>query len=90
MQIIPSTWTFKKKRYSDGSVHKIKACLCARGDPQIEEVYLFGTFEPLINWNTVCIMLILSTILGLSTKQVNYTTYFVHTTIDNNPEWASL
>jgi hypothetical protein len=36
MNVVPSTWAFKWKRYPNGSVRKLKARLCVRGDKQVE------------------------------------------------------
>jgi Reverse transcriptase (RNA-dependent DNA polymerase) len=90
MNVLPSTWAFKCKRYPDGSVRKLKARFCARGDRQIEGVDFFDTFAPVVNWTTVRLMLILSIILGLSTRQVDYTAAFVHAPIDHDPNWDNM
>ena len=68
MNVLPSTWAFKCKRYPSGEVRKLKARFCVRGDRQIEGVDYFDTFAPVVNWTTVRIMLIMSIILNLSTK----------------------
>ncbi len=73
MNVLPSTWAFKCKRFPDGRVRKLKARFCVRGDRQVEGVDFFDTFAPVVNWTTVRLMLILSAILGLSTHQVDYT-----------------
>jgi Reverse transcriptase (RNA-dependent DNA polymerase) len=85
MNALPSTWAFKCKQYPDGTIRKLKAGFCACGDRQIEGFDFFDTFAPVINWTTVCMMLILSIILGLSTCQVDYTAAFVHASIDKDP-----
>jgi hypothetical protein len=86
MNVLPSNWAFKCKWYPDGTIRKLKAHFCARGDRQIEGVDFFDTFAPVI---IVCMMLILSIILGLSTRQVDYTAAFVHAPIDKDPNWDS-
>jgi hypothetical protein len=63
---------------------------CARGDRQIEGVDFFDTFAPVVNWTSVRLLLILSAILGLSTKQVDYTAAFIHAPIDKDPNWDSM
>jgi hypothetical protein len=73
MNVLPSTWAFKCKRYPDGTIRKLKSRFCVRGNKQIEGVNFFDTFAPVVNWTTVRLMLILSIVLGLSTCQVNYT-----------------
>ena len=90
MNILPSTWAFRCKRYPDGSVQKLKARFCARGDKQVEGIDYFDTFAPVINWTTVRLMLILTLILNLSTCQVDYTAAFVHSPIDRDPNWENL
>jgi Reverse transcriptase (RNA-dependent DNA polymerase) len=67
MNVLPSTWAFKIKRFPNGLVKKLKARFCARGDKQIEGVDFFDTFAPVVSWTTVRLMLILSAILNLNT-----------------------
>jgi hypothetical protein len=90
MNVLPSTWAFKCKRYPDGTVRKLKARFCVRGDRQIEGVDYFETFAPVVAWVTVRLMLILSVILNLATTQVDYTAAFVHADIDRDPNWDTM
>ena len=71
MNILPSTWAFKVKRYPDGLVRGLKSRFCCRGDRQIEGVDFFDTCAPVVNWNAVRLSLILTAQLGLATKQVD-------------------
>jgi hypothetical protein len=81
MNVVPSTWAFKCKRYPDGSVQKLKARFCVRGDKQVEGFNYFDTYAPFVTWTIVRILLILLLILGLATTQVDYTAAFVHADI---------
>jgi hypothetical protein len=91
MNVLPSTWAFKCKRYPDGTINKLKSRFCVRGDKQVKGVDFCDMFTPVVNWTTVRLMLlILSIVLGLSTHQVNYTAAFVHAPIDKDPDWDSL
>ena len=90
MNVLPSTWAFKCKQYPSDEVRKLKARFCVRGDRQIEGVDYFDTFAPVVNWTTVRIMLIMSIILNLSTKQVDYTAAFVHAPIDLPPRYNQM
>ena len=83
-KILPSTWTYKVKRFPDGSVRKLKARFCARGDCQIEGADFFDTYAPVVSWTTVRTLLVLSIFLGLHTKQVDYTLAFCQAPIDTN------
>ena len=53
MNVLPSTWAFKCKRYPDGRIKKHKGRFCARGDCQLENVDVFDTFSPVTNWMTI-------------------------------------
>lgn len=90
MNVLPTTWAFRCKRFPDGMIRKLKARFCARGDRQIEGIDFFDTFAPVVNWTTVRLMLIMSIILGLATKQVDYTAVFVHAPIDKDPNWENV
>jgi Reverse transcriptase (RNA-dependent DNA polymerase) len=90
MYVLPSTWAFRCKRYPDGTVRKLKARFCVRGDRQLEDVDYFVTFAPVVDWITVRLMLVLSILLDLSTKQINYTAAFAHAPIDRDPNCDNL
>jgi Reverse transcriptase (RNA-dependent DNA polymerase) len=75
--ILDSTWAFKCKRYPDGTVRKLMARWCIRGDQQIEGVDFFNTYAPVVAWSTVRLLLILTVTLGLAMKQVDYTLAFI-------------
>jgi hypothetical protein len=79
--IIVSTWVYKRKRFPDGSIRKLKARMCARGDQQIKNVDYFDTDAPVVSWSTVRTLLTISCVLGLETKQVDYTLAFCSTTL---------
>ena len=82
--ILDSVWAFKRKRFPDGLVRKLKARWCVRGDQQIEGVDFFDTYAPVVAWSTVRLLLILSVTLGLATKQVDYTLAFVQADLDED------
>jgi Reverse transcriptase (RNA-dependent DNA polymerase) len=90
MNVLPGMRAFQCKRYPDGSICNLKARFCVRGDKQVEGIDFFDTYAPVINWQTVRLMLILSVILGLQTKQVDYTAAFVQAPIDRDPNWDNL
>jgi len=55
----------------------LKAHLCVRGNLQELGVDVFDTYSPVVQWSTIRLLLILSVILKLETKQVDYTLAFV-------------
>ena len=48
-----------------------------RGEIQVEGLYYFGKYDPVVSWTTVRLMLILSINQGLDTIQVDLSNYFV-------------
>jgi len=84
MNVIKLTWAFKCKRYPDGLIKKFKAKFCARGDMQLEGVDFFETYAPVVQWTTICLMLILEVLLDLKSKQGDITCAFLHANFDKN------
>ena len=83
MNVLDSTWAFKCKRYPDGSIRKLKARFCVRGDQQIEGVDFFDTYAPVVQWATVRLLLMVSLMLNLATQQVDYTAAFLHAPLED-------
>jgi hypothetical protein len=90
MHVLPSTWAFKCKRFPDGIIRKLKARFCARGDRQIEGLDFFKTFAPVVAWETIRIMLIMSIIFDLATLQVEYIADFLHADIAIPSNWETM
>jgi hypothetical protein len=84
MNVVSSVWAFKRKRYPDGSIRKLKARICARGFEQIEGVDYFETFAPVVQWMTVRVVLIMTILLNLENKQIDYTAAFLQAPIDHD------
>ena len=87
MNVLPSTWAFRRKRLPSGEVKKLKGRFCARGDRQLKDVDFFETFAPVVSWNTVRLLLTLQAQLGLANSQVDFTAAFVHADIDLPPDY---
>ena len=81
-KVISGVWAFKRKRYPGGAIRKLKARYCARGFEQQFGVDYFETFAPVVMWLTVRLLLIMSILMQLETKQIDYTAAFVHADID--------
>ncbi len=78
MNVLPSTWAFKMKRFPDGSVEKFKVRFCARGDRQKEGINFFETWAPVVQWSTIQIVMVLAAKLGLQLVQCDITAAFIH------------
>jgi hypothetical protein len=63
-------------------MRKLKARFCPRGFEQNEGVDYYETFAPVVNWITVRFLLMMSILLGLETKQVDYVAAFVQADIN--------
>jgi hypothetical protein len=90
MRVLPSTWAFKCKLFPDGIIRKLKARFCARGDCQIEVLDFFETFAPVVAWEIIRIMLIMSIKFDIAALQVDYRSAFVHADIDKPPNWKTM
>jgi hypothetical protein len=84
MNVVSSVWAFKRKRYPDGSIRKLKARICARGFEQVEGVDYFETFAPVVQWMTVRLILIMTILLNLENKQIDYTAAFMQAPLDHD------
>lgn len=74
--VIDCTRAIKGKQYPDGSAKKLKARLCVQRDLQKTDD-VFDTYSPAVQWSTVCLHLIVSIILKLETKEVDFTLAFM-------------
>ena len=63
-KLIKFIWSFRQKRSPIGELIKHKARLCAHGRTQEKGVDYFNTFALVVNWNTVCFLLMLSMLNG--------------------------
>jgi hypothetical protein len=64
--------------FPNGLIKKSKACFCDRGNMQLEGVYFFETYAPVVQWKTIWLMFILEVLLGLKSKQGDATCAFLH------------
>ena len=90
MEVLPTTWAMRVKRYPSGALRSLKSRHCCRGDLEIEGVHFWDTYAPVANWNTIRFMLILSAQLGLETLQVDYTAAFVHADVEKPPGYDQM
>ena len=83
MKVLGAIWEFWCTLFSDGMVRKLKVWFYVRGDQQVEGIDFFEICIPVVSWITIHLLLILSIHLDLPSIQVDYTSAFLHTTIDN-------
>jgi hypothetical protein len=82
MKTIQSIWSFKRKRFPDGTINKHKARLCAHGGMQQWGVNYWETYAPVVNWISVRFLLVLSEIVGLESKAIDFVLAFPQAELD--------
>lgn len=85
-RVIKSTWAFRLKRSPDGTPTKYKARFCVRGDMEIKGVDYFESYSPVVQWSTVRLLLIMSIVHGMYTRQVDYVNAFAQAPLPQNEE----
>jgi Reverse transcriptase (RNA-dependent DNA polymerase) len=80
-RVLKSTWAFRKKRSPDGEVLKYKARFCVRGDMQVENEDYFQSYSPVVQWSTTRLLLVMSIIHNLHTRQVDYVNAFAQASL---------
>jgi hypothetical protein len=77
MNVLPSAWAFVSKDIHLEKYDSLKHDSVQGGHRQIQHLDFPDTFSPVVNWNTVRLMLILSQVLNLSSSQVDDVSVFV-------------
>jgi len=72
-KLLNSIWSYHRKQSPVGTILKYKSRLCVDGSQQLHGRDFWETSAPVISWTTVRLLLLLSTILDLKTRQVDYT-----------------
>eukprot|EP00957_Ditylum_brightwellii_P006810 516140-Ditylum_brightwellii.AAC.1 len=90
VKIIPTTWALKIKSYPSGAFRSFKARFCVRGDLQNKDVSDIDTYSSVVQWSTVCLMLIISLVLGLQTRSTDFSNAFAQAEIKGDPIYISL
>ena len=85
-RVIKSTWAFRLKRSPDGTPTKYKARFCVRGDMEVKGVDYFESYSPVVQWSTVRLLLIMSIVHGMHTRQVDYVNAFAQAPLPQNEE----
>jgi hypothetical protein len=78
----PAIWSFHRKRAPDWTITKWKARLCPHGGKQIEGVDFWETHAPVVACSAVRLVLILSMISGMKSRQVDYIQAYTQAPID--------
>jgi hypothetical protein len=79
---IQAIWSFKRKRFPDGTLNKHKARLCAHGGMQQWGDSYWETYSPVVNMLTVRLLLALCNIHGLESKSIDFILAFPQADLD--------
>ena len=82
MKTIQAIWSFKRKRFPDGTLNKHKVRLCAHGGMQQWGVSYWETYSLVVNMLTVCLLLALCNIHGLNSKSIYFVLAFPQADLD--------
>ena len=83
-QYMRAVWTYRRKRAVDGTLLKHKARLCADGRRQVKGIHFDEVFAPVVSWSTVRLILFLSNLLGLATRQIDFVQAFTQADADRD------
>ena len=75
-KLLRAVWSYRRKRRPDGTLLKHKARLCADGSQQEKGIDYEESFAPVVSWSTVCMSLILATLLDLEMRQIDFVQAF--------------
>jgi hypothetical protein len=82
MKTIMAIWSFKRKRFPDGTLNKHKARLCAHGGQQTWGLDYWETYAPVVTWASVRLLLIVAKIHGLESKSIDFVLAFPQADLD--------
>jgi hypothetical protein len=81
-QAVPAIWSFHHKCATDWTITQWKARLCPHGGKQIEGINFWATYAPVGMWSTTRLILILSLITGMQSRQIDYIQAYTQAPVD--------
>jgi hypothetical protein len=81
-KLISSIWSYRRKRLPNGVLGKCKSRICANGKEHAFGRDYWETYDPVASWATIRLLMLLSTLLDLKTRQVDYTQAVPQATLD--------
>jgi hypothetical protein len=79
---IPAIWSCQRKRAPDWTITKWKARLCPPGGKQVEGINFWATYTPVVTCSTTRLILILSLITGMNSRQIDYIQAYSQAPVD--------
>jgi hypothetical protein len=75
-KLLSSIWSYRRICLPNGVLLKYKARLCVNGKEQEFGRDYWKTYAPVASWSTIRLLMLLSSIMNLKTRQVDYTQVF--------------
>jgi hypothetical protein len=75
-KLTSSIWSYRPKRLPNRVLLKYKSHLCVNGKEQEFGRDFWETYTPVASWATIRLIMLLSTTMGLKTRQIDYTQAF--------------
>lgn len=82
VKTIQAIWSFKRKRFPDGTLNKHKARLCAHGGMQQWGENYWETYSPVVNMLSVRLILAIAHIHNLDSKSIDFVLAFPQAELD--------
>ena len=83
-KILNSIWSYRCKCCPNGSLLKHKCRICADGSQQIYGIDFWDTYSPVLQCSLMHLMLILSSLLDLATRQVDFVQTFPQAPLEDD------
>jgi hypothetical protein len=83
-RLLNAIWSYRRKRRPDGVLLKYKSRICADGSQQQHGIDYWETYAPVVHWSTVRMVLVLSALLKLKARQVDYTQAFPQAPLEDD------
>ena len=84
MKTVQAIWSFKRKRYPNGSLNKHKACLCVHRGMQQWRISYWETYSPVVKMLNVRLLLALCNIHKLESKSIDLVLAFPQAKLNVN------
>jgi len=82
-RLLHAIWSYRRKRLPSGVLLKYKSRICVNGKEQMFGRDYWETYAPLASWAMICMLLLLSSVLNLKSRQVDYTQAFPQASLDD-------
>ena len=79
-----AVWSYKRKRRVNGEIYKHKARICVDGSRQKPGIHYDAVFAPVVSWSTVRLVLFLTNLLHLETRQIDFVQAFTQADCDRD------